>query len=199
MTAKSASQWGNYHVLQPPPPPLPEYVRVDPKAFFSNERTFIQWMHISVTMGAISLTLATLADSADVRTAGVLLIAPSISFLLYGLFSYYRRLALTLAPTLTLTLTATQALTLALTLAPTLTPTLTLTLTLTLAPTLIRRGALQRGSSEAMEDRLGPAVLTLFMVAAVGTNLALKLRRAWVANQECDPEVDDECDLDDDQ
>ena len=99
MTAKSASQWGNYHVLQPPPPPVPEYVRVDPKAFFSNERTFIQWMHISVTMGAISLTLATLADSADVRTAGVLLIAPSISFLLYGLFSYYRRLALTLAPT----------------------------------------------------------------------------------------------------
>ena len=199
MTAKSASQWGNYHVLQPPPPPLPEYVRVDPKAFFSNERTFIQWMHISVTMGAISLTMATLADSADVRTAGVLLIAPSISFLLYGLFSYYRRLALTLAPTLTLTLTATQALALALTLAPTLTPTLTLTLTLTLAPTLIRRGALQRGSSEAMEDRLGPAVLTLFMVAVVGTNLALKLRRAWVANQECNPEVDDECDLDDDQ
>ena len=121
MTAQSASQWGNYHVLQPPPPPLPEYVRVDPKAFFSNERTFIQWMHISVTMGAISLTLATLADSADVRTAGVLLIAPSISFLLYGLFSYYRRLALTLAPALTLTLTPTQALTLALTLAPTLT------------------------------------------------------------------------------
>ena len=193
MTAKSASQWGNYHVLQPPPPPLPEYVRVDPKAFFSNERTFIQWMHISVTMGAISLTLATLADSADVRTAGVLLIAPSISFLLYGLFSYYRRLALTLAPTLALTLALTQALTLALTLAP------TLTLTLTLAPTLIRRGALQRGSSEAMEDRLGPAVLTLFMVAVVGTNLALKLRRAWVANQECNPEVDDECDLDDDQ
>ena len=197
MTAKSASQWGNYHVLQPPPPPLPEYVRVDPKAFFSNERTFIQWMHISVTMGAISLTLATLADSADVRTAGVLLIAPSISFLLYGLFSYYRRLALTLASTLALTLALTQALTLALTLAPTLTP--TLTLTLTLAPTLIRRGALQRGSSEAMEDRLGPAVLTLFMVAVVGTNLALKLRRAWVANQECNPEVDDECDLDDDQ
>ena len=149
MAAQSASQWGNYHVETLALPPL-EYVRVDPKAFFSNERTFIQWMHISVTMGSISLTLATLADSADVRTAGVLLIAPSLCFLLYGLLNFYRR-----------------------------------------------RGALERGSSDAMEDRLGPAVLSLFMVSVVSTNLALKLRRAWVyENPECGPDADDECDLD---
>ena len=151
MAAQSVPQWGNYHIETIAPPP-PEYVRVDPKAFFSNERTFIQWMHISVTLGSISLTLATLADSVDVRMAGSLLIAPALCFLLYGLFNFYRR-----------------------------------------------RGALERGSSDAMEDRLGPAVLTLFMIAVVSTNMALKLRRAWVnVNPECDPD-DDGCDPDDDR
>ena len=144
MAAQSAPQWGNYHVESVPLPP-PEYVRVDAKAYFSNERTFVQWMHISVTMGSISLTLATLADSADVRMAGSLLITPSLCFLLYGLFNFYRR-----------------------------------------------RGALERGSSEAVVDKLGPAVLTLFMIAVVSANMALKLRRAWVDAYPVDEEDPDD-------
>ena len=68
-------------------------LHVDPKAYFSAERTFIQWMHIALTVGSIALSLSTLADSDDVRTAGALLIAPSLCFLVYGLVSYYRRRA----------------------------------------------------------------------------------------------------------
>ena len=49
------------------------YVHVDPKAYFSAERTFIQWMHIALTVGSIALSLSTLADSDSVRTAGALL------------------------------------------------------------------------------------------------------------------------------
>ena len=113
--------------------PPPEFVRVDFKAFFSNERTFVQWMHISVTLGAIALTLSTLADSADVRTAGALLIAPSLFFAIYGLYNFVRR-----------------------------------------------KSALERGMSEALEDRIGPTLLTIVMMGVVGTNVFLSLRRAWL-------------------
>ena len=110
-----------------------QVVHVDPKAYFSAERTFIQWMHIALTAGTIALSLATLADSDNVRMAGTMLIAPSLLFLIYGLVSYYRR-----------------------------------------------RDALDRGAVDALDDRLGPAVLMLVMVAVVGTNVLFALWRAWV-------------------
>ena len=121
------------------------YVHVDPKAYFSAERTFIQWMHIALTVGSIALSLSTLADSDSVRTAGALLIVPSLLFLVYGLVSYYRR-----------------------------------------------RAALDRAALDALDDRLGPALLMLVMVAVVGTNVVFALRRAWV--RAVDGHFDDEFD-----
>ena len=48
-------------------------------------------MHISLTLGSIALGLSTMADEGDVRLAGVLLIAPAIGSLAYGVVVFYRR------------------------------------------------------------------------------------------------------------
>ena len=139
-------QWSN-HVTPSPSQtsrPLPEVVHVDFKAFFASERTFIQWLHISITIGAIALSLSTLADSEDVRLAGVLLIGPSLFFTVYGVLSFYRR-----------------------------------------------KSALERGSADALDDRLGPTLLAVVMIGVVGANLIVSLRRAWLRVEQPVGDVED--------
>jgi hypothetical protein len=51
----------------PPPPPLPHappfllpqgtMMRIEPKTFFANERTFLSWLHMAVTLGSIAAAL----------------------------------------------------------------------------------------------------------------------------------------------
>ena len=137
-------QWSN-HTITPSPSQssgarLAEVVRVDPKAYFSSERTYVQWMHISLTLGAISLSLISLANTPDVHVAGLLLLGPALFVLAYGTVTFYRR-----------------------------------------------KSALDSTTTAALDDRVGPGLLTLLMIGVVGTNLMFVLRKAWARQDDFDP------------
>lgn len=53
-----------------PPTPTPGIVRtapmrIEPKTFFANERTFLAWLHMAVTLGSVSAALLGFAAGAD--------------------------------------------------------------------------------------------------------------------------------------
>eukprot|EP00915_Cephaloidophora_sp_WS-2016_P002869 GHVH01003902.1.p1 GENE.GHVH01003902.1~~GHVH01003902.1.p1 ORF type:complete len:1282 (+),score=173.57 GHVH01003902.1:208-4053(+) len=65
-------------------------VRVEPKAYFANERTLLQWMNICVLLSTISVTLLSL-DSPTASVAGVCLAPIAIFFLIYSYSVYTKR------------------------------------------------------------------------------------------------------------
>jgi uncharacterized membrane protein YidH (DUF202 family) len=65
-------------------------VKVEPKTFFANERTFIQWMTAGMLLAAIA---ATLLDGQEDNTPGVVFIAISIAVMLYALVAFQWRAA----------------------------------------------------------------------------------------------------------
>ncbi|PVZ99674.1 hypothetical protein BB558_004313 [Smittium angustum] len=65
-------------------------VRVEPKVFFANERTFLSWLNFSVLLGTISLGLVNFGDK-RIRIAGFGFTTVSIIFMVYSLHLYQRR------------------------------------------------------------------------------------------------------------
>ncbi|RKP27215.1 VTC domain-containing protein [Syncephalis pseudoplumigaleata] len=65
-------------------------VRVEPKVFFANERTFLSWVHFAVVLGGLALGLLNFGDKVG-RTAGVLFTVISMGILVYALFLYIWR------------------------------------------------------------------------------------------------------------
>ncbi len=43
-------------------------MRIEPKTFFANERTFLSWLHMAVTIGSIAAALLGFAGIADARS-----------------------------------------------------------------------------------------------------------------------------------
>ena len=64
-----------------------------PKVHFSNERTFIVWLNMSVTIASFSsLVLAFSSnDSVESQILGIGLLSVSILFCIYSVTMYYRR------------------------------------------------------------------------------------------------------------
>lgn len=62
-------------------------VRIEPKVFFANERTFLSWIHFSIFLGGISTALVGLGDK-NAKTSGFLFGIVSILFTLYALYLY---------------------------------------------------------------------------------------------------------------
>jgi len=74
-------------------------VKIDPKVFFANERTFLAWTHVAVLLAGASVALAALTDNGDKTSVpdqlyGVLLLPVSIGFILYAMTQYSRRASL---------------------------------------------------------------------------------------------------------
>lgn len=66
--------------------------KVEPKVFFSNERTFLAWLHMSVTLASISIAIIAFADHNEwSQLYGLLLLPVAIAFSVYSLFIYQRR------------------------------------------------------------------------------------------------------------
>mmetsp|Transcript_8624 Transcript_8624/g.13984 ORF Transcript_8624/g.13984 Transcript_8624/m.13984 type:complete len:125 (+) Transcript_8624:156-530(+) len=75
----------------------------DPKVFFSNERTYLQWLNTSVTIGSIGSALLGFSGMAaqsatnhakgfdGLRVVGLLMIALSIMFCAHAMYQYNRR------------------------------------------------------------------------------------------------------------
>ncbi|PVU99443.1 hypothetical protein BB560_005498 [Smittium megazygosporum] len=65
-------------------------VRVEPKVFFANERTFLSWLNFSILLGTISLGLVNFGDS-TIRVAGIAFSVFSLLVMLYSLYLYQTR------------------------------------------------------------------------------------------------------------
>ena len=75
-------------------------VKIDPKVFFANERTFLAWMHVSVILAGASVAIVAFTDSHHSPAGqlyGIVLLPVSISFIIYAMmqceYDYLRRFA----------------------------------------------------------------------------------------------------------
>ena len=75
--------------------------RIDPKVHFSNERTYLKWLHTSVTVGSIASALLGFASygsekgngarASPIKIVGLVLLAVSILFCAHAISSFYKR------------------------------------------------------------------------------------------------------------
>ena len=69
-------------------------VKIDPKVFFANERTFLAWLHVSVILAGASVAIVAFTDSHSPGPGalyGVILLPVSIAFIVYAMIQYTRR------------------------------------------------------------------------------------------------------------
>ena len=66
--------------------------KVEPKVFFANERTFLAWLHMAVTLSSISVAIIAFAEANEwSQVYGLLLMPVAISFCAYSLYMYMKR------------------------------------------------------------------------------------------------------------
>lgn len=67
-------------------------IKVEPKVFFANERTFLAWLHMSVTLASISVAIVAFAEANEwSQIYGLLLLPVAIAFCVYSLWMYIKR------------------------------------------------------------------------------------------------------------
>mmetsp|Transcript_46149 Transcript_46149/g.111867 ORF Transcript_46149/g.111867 Transcript_46149/m.111867 type:complete len:210 (+) Transcript_46149:117-746(+) len=66
--------------------------KIDPKVYFSVERTYLAWMHTAILLSGISMAMMNYSDESD-NTAfyGLLLLPVGIAFILYAMYQYAKR------------------------------------------------------------------------------------------------------------
>ena len=70
-------------------------IKVEPKVFFANERTFLAWMHMSVTLASISVAIVAFAEQNNwSQFYGLLILPVAIAFCCYSLWMYMKRSAM---------------------------------------------------------------------------------------------------------
>lgn len=66
--------------------------KVEPKVFFANERTFLAWLHMSVTLSTISIAIVAFAEANEFsQIYGLMLMPVAIAFCGYSLYMYVKR------------------------------------------------------------------------------------------------------------
>ena len=69
-------------------------IKIEPKVFFSNERTFIAWMHVSIILAGGSIAILAFADDSHnplSQLYGIILLPVAISFIVYSMYQFQRR------------------------------------------------------------------------------------------------------------
>jgi uncharacterized membrane protein YidH (DUF202 family) len=68
-------------------------VKIEPKVFFANERTFLAWMHLSVVLAGASIAILAFTEDNNPfsQLYGVILLPVAISFIVYSMYQYARR------------------------------------------------------------------------------------------------------------
>lgn len=72
-------------------------MKVEPKVFFANERTFLSWLHISVTLGSVGAVVLGFSHDEDdnsnhgKKIVGIGLCFVGILFAVYALCTFYWR------------------------------------------------------------------------------------------------------------
>ncbi|KAJ3093222.1 vacuolar transporter chaperone [Quaeritorhiza haematococci] len=65
-------------------------VRVEPKVFFANERTFLSWLHFCIVLGGLALGLMNFGDKVG-QISGLIFTLVAMLFMLYAFFLYQWR------------------------------------------------------------------------------------------------------------
>lgn len=63
-------------------------VKIDPKVFFANERTFLAWLHVSVILAGASVAIVAFSETSAAspdQLYGVILLPVSIAFIVYAM------------------------------------------------------------------------------------------------------------------
>ncbi|KAI8388419.1 vacuolar transporter chaperone 1 [Radiomyces spectabilis] len=102
-------------------------VRVEPKVFFANERTFLSWLNFTVVLGGLAMGLLNFGDRIG-RMSAVLFTFIAMTVMLYALYTFHWR--------------ATK---------------------------------IRNREAAPYDDRVGPTVLCIFMLAAVTVNFYLRI------------------------
>ena len=63
-------------------------MRVEPKVFFANERTFLSWLHFTIILGSMATLFA---NNDSTRVSGYIFTAVALLFALYALWLYLWR------------------------------------------------------------------------------------------------------------
>ncbi|CAB9513047.1 Vacuolar transporter chaperone 1 [Seminavis robusta] len=68
-------------------------VKVEPKVFFANERTFLAWMHLSVMLAGASIAILAFAEDQNPfsQIYGVILLPVAVAFIVHAMYQYARR------------------------------------------------------------------------------------------------------------
>jgi len=81
-------------------------IKIEPKVFFANERTFLAWMHVSIILAGASIAIMTLGvaeeeDDVDIKKKpynpiarqlyGLITLPVAVAFLVYSMYQYMRR------------------------------------------------------------------------------------------------------------
>jgi uncharacterized membrane protein YidH (DUF202 family) len=68
-------------------------IKIEPKVFFANERTFLAWMHLSVVLAGSSIAILAFTDDNNPmgQLYGVMTLPVAISFISYAMYQYSRR------------------------------------------------------------------------------------------------------------
>ena len=64
--------------------------KVEPKTYFANERTFIQWLGASILLVTLSIALSSIGG--DSKIVGIIFVPVALIFMFYALGIYYWRL-----------------------------------------------------------------------------------------------------------
>jgi uncharacterized membrane protein YidH (DUF202 family) len=65
-------------------------VRVEPKVFFANERTFLSWLHFCIVLGGLALGLLNFGDRVG-QISGIIFTVVAMMFIIYALMLYQWR------------------------------------------------------------------------------------------------------------
>lgn len=67
-------------------------IKIEPKVFFANERTFLAWLHSSVLLAGASVAIVSMSkDNFLSQLYGIILMPLAITFMVYSMHQYGRR------------------------------------------------------------------------------------------------------------
>ncbi|ORZ04065.1 polyphosphate synthetase protein [Lobosporangium transversale] len=78
------------YLITPPGRKIATLVRVEPKVYFANERTFLSWLQFTVLLGGLSLGLLNFGDKVSRVSAGLFTFV-ALSFMVYAVVTYHWR------------------------------------------------------------------------------------------------------------
>jgi len=102
-------------------------VRVEPKVFFANERTFLSWLNFSVILGGLAVGLLNFGNDKVGKISAAMFTIVAMAIMVYALTTYHWR-----------------------------------------------ANAIRKRGSGPYDDRIGPTVLCISLLAAIIVNFVLR-------------------------